>query len=446
MRRILVLLILLTSLTFPQTLFFEENFDFSSGTLTIITTNWIESPTGSTDIQVTNGSLTYSNYPSSNIGNMIVVDGGATGRSGIYRTFTQQSTSGTTVYWSFLLNVTSTIDMDLNTSSGDYFANFQNSAISAIKSYIYVRQGSSSTKFNIGLAKSSSTSLTWFSNELDINTTYLIVVAYTFVPGTGNDVSKLWINPSLTGSEPSPDISISTGTDANDIGLIQFRQQQKSGDMQIDGIRVSDSWSLAPLPVQLTSFNAGLYDGNVKLNWSTATEVNNYGFEVERASHNSTSLNVTGWKNIGFVQGNGNSNSPKDYTFVDVNPPTGKVLYRLKQIDYDGKFEYTIITEVNIDIPQQFVLEQNFPNPFNPETIIKYSIPNITLSLSMSAVNVTLKVYDILGNEVSTLVNIKQQPGNYEVKFDGSQLPSGVYFYKLQSGNFVQTKKFILMK
>jgi len=438
-KKLIIFFFIVTTSVNAQTLFLEENFDYQTGTLSMITSSWVESPSGSTDINVAIGNLSYSNYQSSGIGKLILLNGGATGRSGVYRKFTQQSTIGTTVYWSFLLEVTSTVDMDTHTSNGDYFANFQNDAVSSLKNYLYIRQGNTVNTFNIGLAKSSATSLTWYPDDLLINTTYLIVLAYSFITGNSNDVSKLWINPSLIGTEPTADISITSGADASDIALIQFRQNEKSGDMKIDGIRVSDSWSQAPLPVQLTSFTAGLYENKIKLNWSTATEVNNYGFDIERCVAQISNL-CNNWEKIGFVQGHGNSNSPKDYSFVDANPPAGKVLYKLKQIDFDGAFEYSKAVEVNVETPQEFRLAQNYPNPFNPSTVISYQLP-------MDG-NVTLKVYDMLGKEVTTLVNEFQRAGSYNYQFsiNNLQLSSGVYYYRLQSGNFVETKKFIVMK
>ncbi len=144
------------------------------------------------------------------------------------------------------------------------------------------------------------------------------------------------------------------------------------------------------------------------------------------------------WENIGFVVGHGNSNSPKTYSFTDDSPLGGsKFQYRLKQIDTDGKYEYSDEIEVEI-IPSKFALYQNYPNPFNPSTKIKYQIPEVSF--------VTLKVYDVLGKEVAALVNEEKQAGNYEVEFNAINLPSGIYFYRLQTGNFVATKKMVLMK
>jgi hypothetical protein len=191
------------------------------------------------------------------------------------------------------------------------------------------------------------------------------------------------------------------------------------------------------LPVELTSFTTSTANKKVTLNWQTATEVNNYGFDIERTVEtlHATSLQ---WSKIGFIQGNGNSNSPKNYSFTDI--PTGgtEFKYRLKQIDLDGKYEYSDVVNVTLAAPANFAIEQNFPNPFNPTTSIQYQVSGTS--------NVTIKVYDVLGKDVATLVNETKTPGKYEVKFDGSTLSSGIYFYKLTAGDFIQTKKLILMK
>ncbi len=191
------------------------------------------------------------------------------------------------------------------------------------------------------------------------------------------------------------------------------------------------------LPVELIAFKALTSKSIIKLKWQTATEVNNYGFEVQRADENRNN-----WEKIGFVAGNGNSNSPKQYTFVDNTVTSGKYFYRLKQIDIDGSFKYSNVIEVNLNLPDKFELKQNYPNPFNPATIIKYTIPK--------SQQVQLTVYDVLGKEVATLVNEKQQAGLYKVLFNAESinggLPSGIYIYKLQAGSYVQTRKMLLMK
>jgi hypothetical protein len=200
-------------------------------------------------------------------------------------------------------------------------------------------------------------------------------------------------------------------------------------------------------PVELISFNAELIKSQVQLNWQTATEVNNYGFEIEREILKQVQ-NDYKWKKIGFAEGHGNSNSPKEYSFNDESPLNGLNKYRLKQIDTDGSFEYSDTVEVKIEMPAKYKLSQNYPNPFNPTTTINYSIPNAeTLHATTQQVtSVQVKIYNMLGQEVATLVDKKQSPGNYEVKFDASNLNSGIYFYHLKSGEFSESKKMILLK
>ncbi len=204
-----------------------------------------------------------------------------------------------------------------------------------------------------------------------------------------------------------------------------------------------------PLPVELAYFNGVNTEDGVLLRWETATEVNNYGFEILRSAQNDTT-----WNNIGFVEGHGNSNSPKQYSYIDENPGSETLSYRLKQIDTDGKFEYSDIVEVEIEgqHPTKFELYQNYPNPFNPTTKIKFTIPTSTHPSPYQGEGVReglvlLRVYDILGREVATLVNKHLNPGEFEVEFNGEGLSSGVYYYRLKVGNEYQSvKKMLLLK
>ena len=196
----------------------------------------------------------------------------------------------------------------------------------------------------------------------------------------------------------------------------------------------------SPLPVELTTFTA-IYKGKnkVELRWSTAIEVNNYGFEIERAFKNNFK-NKLNWERIGFVNGNGNSNSPRNYSYIDENVYYGTYIYRLKQIDIDGSFKYSDYVEVNTGKePEKAILEQNYPNPFNPMTLIKFLVSENELA--------TLKVYNIMGEEVATLFNdIAEANKIYKIKFNADNLPSGMYIYKLKVGDFVKTNKMILVK
>jgi len=199
------------------------------------------------------------------------------------------------------------------------------------------------------------------------------------------------------------------------------------------------SSTIVPLPVELSSFSAVQISNLVTLNWTTATEVNNYGFEIQRSEVSSQKSALSNWEKIGFVNGNGNSNSPKYYSFTDNSIlSSGNYSYRLKQIDNDGSFEYSDVVEVLYTAPVQFSLKQNYPNPFNPVTTISYSLPE--------KAQVRLIVFDVLGREVATLVNKQQESGVYNVKFDASNLNSGIYFYQLKAGNFSEVKKLSLLK
>ncbi len=187
----------------------------------------------------------------------------------------------------------------------------------------------------------------------------------------------------------------------------------------------------SPIPVELTNFTSIVENEKVILNWETATETNNYGFDIERSTNSN-------WTKIGFIKGNGNSTERKQYSFVDNYPMGGTSFkYRLKQIDYDGNFKYSETVNAII-LPKGISLSQNYPNPFNPTTAIRYE-------LSREG-KISLKVYDAAGREVRTLIDKNQQAGRYQVTFNASDLASGVYFYTLRGEGFTQTKKLILMK
>jgi hypothetical protein len=191
------------------------------------------------------------------------------------------------------------------------------------------------------------------------------------------------------------------------------------------------------LPVELSSFAAVVNGNSIILMWRTETEVSSYGFEVERASSSTTPVQE-GWKKIGFVQGHCNCNSPKDYTFTDTPAEGTCFRYRLKQIDTDGKFQYSDIITVEIATPVQFELKQNFPNPFNPATHITYNLPRDGF--------VTIKVYDIVGSEIAALVNEEKKAGSYLIIFDGANLSSGVYICTMSGDNFIESIKMLMIK
>ena len=152
------------------------------------------------------------------------------------------------------------------------------------------------------------------------------------------------------------------------------------------------------------------------------------------------------WHKVGFIEGKGTTTEIQHYQFTDVGLQAGKYSYRLKQIDFDGTINYTNTIEVNIGIPVEFSLEQNYPNPFNPVTKIKFNIPSVIASETKQSQHVLLKVYDLLGREVVTMVDEFRQAGSYEIEFDASQLSSGTYYYRLKVSDFVETKKMTVLK
>lgn len=189
------------------------------------------------------------------------------------------------------------------------------------------------------------------------------------------------------------------------------------------------------IPVELVSFEASASGGKVNLNWTTATEKNNRGFSIERSSGSE-------FETIGFVNGSGTTTEHKSYSFQDDNVLTGNYTYRLKQIDFNGTFQNSYGVEVNVSAATGFTLAQNFPNPFNPTTTIKYGLQTKS--------NVKITVLNSIGQEVALLINETKEAGYHQVQFNGVSatggLPSGVYFYRIQAGNFTETKKMILMK
>lgn len=187
-----------------------------------------------------------------------------------------------------------------------------------------------------------------------------------------------------------------------------------------------------PLPVELTSFSAKYIGGKVRLEWMTSSEKNNLGFEIQRENENQSYQAIT------FIEGNGTTTTNNFYSYSDENFPAGKNYYRLKQLDYDGSYQYS--NEIMIETPSinSFYLSKNYPNPFNPSTKIDFVIP--------SKSNVTIKLFDMLGREIKELVNEQMEKGNHTLNIDMSDSPSGIYLVKLTSGEFVKTVKITLIK
>ena len=260
------------------------------------------------------------------------------------------------------------------------------------------------------------------------------------VTNPGSDLVNVLLNTTTPGAS-IPDFSIFTSfTTGNYPVSVSIADINNDGKPDLATVNYfSNNFSVLlntavyPLPVELASFTSSVSSNNVTLNWSTTQEQNNKGFEIERNSFG------TGWKKVGYVDGHGTTNTQQNYTFKDNSLNTGRYSYRLKQIDYNGNFEYyELSNEVAIGVPNRYLLAQNYPNPFNPVSIINYQL----------AINsfVTLKVYDLAGKEVVSLVNEVKDAGYYSVTFDAKNLSSGTYFYKLSTDKFSDVKKMVVVK
>jgi len=204
-------------------------------------------------------------------------------------------------------------------------------------------------------------------------------------------------------------------------------------DMQT-GLYVVDFLLDPVTPVELTSFTAQVNKKGINLNWETATEINNYGFEIERRFENENN-----WKIVGLVQGNGTTTQPIKYSLEDnLLTQAGSYYYRLKQIDNDGTFNYSNEIKVDFIQPNDFVLRQNYPNPFNPSTTIEFILGQSSF--------VNLEVYNSLGEKVVDLLSENKESGSYRINFDAANLPTGIYIAKLESGSKVQAIKMSLLK
>ncbi len=192
------------------------------------------------------------------------------------------------------------------------------------------------------------------------------------------------------------------------------------------------------IPVELTSFSAKVVNAVVELNWTTATELNNQGFEIFRSAQNDNN-----WQKIGFVPGFGTTTEPKNYSYFDQSVKSGTYYYRLKQIDFDGSFTYSGVVETEVSLPTEFSLEQNYPNPFNPSTTIRFSLPSDAI--------VKISIYNLIGEKVADVIDKGFTAGVHNVVYDASSLNSGIYFYKINATDasgkiYSATRKMTLLK
>ncbi|MBN2008747.1 T9SS type A sorting domain-containing protein [candidate division KSB1 bacterium] len=403
-----------------------ENFDFPAGeNLTDHGWDVLESG-GENPVTVSSEGLSYTDYISSGIGNAALLDN--TGED-VVRSFTAQ-TSGD-IYVSFLVNAD---DVGDNVSFNEVLILSSATGAGARWGRFWVDKNSTSLRFGVSQFTESAT---YTDATYSFGTTYLIVLKYSIVSGSDNDQTSLFVfeYPTLPATEPvTPTLgpTASYNTDPSDIARIVLRQVTALNNLRIDGIRIDSSWNDAPLPVELSSFTYSIDGGDVKLGWTTASETNNFGFDIER------SIDAK-WEKVGFVEGCGTTSAPQYYEFIDHHMANRTCYYRLRQIDTDGTFSYSSTLCVAPDIPDKIQLAQCYPNPFNASTKISYVLSEANF--------VSLKIYDMRGKEVAKLYEGLQAADSYSVQFDASAYSSGVYFYKLQAGNdIVKTQKMLLLK
>ncbi len=420
--------LLISSLSYSQ--FLAEDFDYTAGD-SLGAHSWTTFSGSATNrLFVTSPGLTYTNYIGSGIGNATTLTNNGQDQ---YKSLNANQTSGS-IYTSMMVNVTTA-------RTGDYFTGYLPSTSTTLFTGRFYVKLAANGNIAFGASKTTAGSggIVYGDSVFTTGVTYLMVFKYTFNTGTGVDdqVSLFVFGGAVPSTEPAPYVGPLTGTGADlaDLGRVFLRQgtAASSPDLRVDGIYTYNSWDNSALPVELSSFSSAVSSNNVTLNWSTVSENNNSGFDVERSSANNS------WSKVGNVSGNGTTTNGNSYAFTDRNLAAGNYNYRLKQIDFNGNFEYfNLSNEVIIGIPGEFELSQNYPNPFNPSTKISFALPNDG--------NVSLKIYDMSGKEAMTLVNEVKTAGYYSVSFNASSLSSGIYFYTLSADNFTATKKMMLVK
>ena len=408
----------------------QENFEYTPGSN--LRDYWYYiGPLGNENyVKITFGGLEFPYYAGSGISNAAFLD--TIGPELLWQFIEFTGFSIGSVYTSFLVNVKNA------KPAGQSFADIGNSVIIPSRYFttggVYVQDRMGKIAF--GVSKSFYDTPVYTSESFFIDSTYLIVLKYTFVSGSNNDLMSLFVfSQPPPADEPAPmAVANPHFTDIPDVGCFEILMGlSNSPQLTIDGIYMRDEWDNNILPVDLKSFVYQIDVNNVALSWETSAEQNNYGFEVHRKAVNEE------WLKIGFVKSKGNSDFPFSYIFQDKNLKCGSYLYRLKQTDFNGNSRfYDLKSEVIIGLPEKFSLSQNYPNPFNPETKIEYSIP--------FGSKVNISVYDIFGREIKKLVNEYKDAGYYSVKFNGSNFASGVYFYQLEAGSFNATKRMMIIK
>jgi hypothetical protein len=412
---------------------FNEDFSYTAGdTIASVSPSkgWLISSGGTTNfITAVSPGLTYPGYSGSGIGNAASLT--TTGQD-IYKDASTSLTSGN-AYATFMLNVSAA------QAAGDYvFGMLPNTSTSAFFARFFIRL-SSTGFYKVGISKSSVGAFeaaTYSNDSFAFNSTYLAVVKYQFNAGTNDDSIKVFMLTSgIPASEPTNATVQNLGaigagnTDATSLGRLLLRQGSPSNapTLRVDGIKFANSWSSTALPVQFKSFIATKNNDAVHLKWTTASENNNKGFELQR-SNNGAKYQV-----VGFIKGAGNSNITKTYSYTDAHGLTGNICYRLKQIDFDGASAYSKVTCVNIETVKTTEVITT-PNPFNTSLNIKYN------SLNEGSAN--MQIIDMLGKSHQN-TNMSVNKGENTLTLDTEAVPLGIYFIRITNGTEVTTQRIV---
>jgi len=444
-----------------QTLF-QEDFNYPTGDQ-LVSQGWsAHGSAGTNPVTVVVPGLMYAGHPGSGTGNA----------ARLYETGEDVSRSipglsDTDVYVSFLVFV-----REATTSSSEHFVHLN---IGTHVGRVFVKKAEGKIAF--GIAKSTETAI--FTEAVySLNAVYLIAMRYTHLSGNDNDVVRFYVFesgiPSVEPALASLGPIISAGPEPSEITTVALRQGGSVvSDIVVDGFRIGTSWSDAGLPVTFSRFTASVAGTDVTLRWTTETEAGNYGFEIERREISPIHADIRGlesendggrisnqrqdettnqrhdsrftihdsqqWLTIGFVPGSGTSSSPKDYSFVDREVTQGRYAYRIKQIDHSGASSYASSLDISvIPSPLRLTLAENYPNPFNPTTTIRF--------FTQDEARARIGVYDVAGRMVRVLLDEVIGAGVHEMTFDAGGLPSGTYLVRLQSGSRMVTRKVVLMR
>ena len=417
-----------------------ESFDYPAGD-SLGAHGWVHfSPDLPTNrLLVTAPGLDYTGYQMPGVGNATTLAN--TGQD-LYKPLSSNVSSGS-LYSFFIVKVDTA---RIVAGGGDYFFGYlPSTSTTNYTCRVYIRKSVTlSNTFAFGITKNaiSGGAILWSDSIYTLGAKYLVCAKYTFLTGTTNDdlVSLFVFSSGVPSTEPAPTLGpvTSTTTDVANIGRFALRQglATTGANLVLDEIYAGTDWTTL-LPVELSSFSSSVNKNDVTLNWITSQELNNQGFEIERKGNHTLSSDQ--WQKIGTVSGNGTSSSVNNYSYKDRNLSTGNYSYRLKQIDFNGNFEYfNLQNEVNIGIPSEFSLSQNYPNPFNPGTSIDFDLPVDSKT--------SINIFDLSGREVAKVINEFKTAGYYTVNFNASGLTSGVYFYRLTADNFSTTRKMLLVK